>query len=79
MNLNPPTAVMSAVITLAIDVLSARLLTLLCMTMMFALTAWTLYQPDYLRIVATAVFGLVCFLPIIALERRQFPPGDSNG
>lgn len=79
MNLNPPTAVMSAVITLAIDVLSARVLTLTSMVMMFALTAWTLYQPDYLRIVATAVFGLVCFLPVIALERRQFPQGDSNG
>lgn len=79
MQMQPPTAVMQAVMTLAIDVLSARLLTMLCMTMMFSLTAWTLYSPDYLRIVATAVFGLVCFLPIIALERRQFPQGDSNG
>jgi hypothetical protein len=76
MNAPAPQAVLNAITALAMDVLSARVLTLLCMTMMFALTAWTLYNPDYLRIVATAVFGLVCFLPIIALERRQ--QGDSS-
>jgi hypothetical protein len=64
-------SVLTAVYTIALDVLSARTLTLASMVMMFALTAWTLYQPDYLRIVATSIFGLLCFLPVVALERRQ--------
>lgn len=75
MNLNVNPAVLSAVISMGIDVLSARVCTLTAMCMMFALSAWTLYQPDYLRIVETAIFGLIVFLPVIALERRQIQSG----
>jgi hypothetical protein len=71
MQMQPPTAVMSAVMTLALDVLSARVLTLVALLLFAGLTSWAMYAPDYLRLVALGIFGICAFLPIIALERRQ--------
>lgn len=78
MNMNPPHAVMSAVMRLAIDVLSARVLTLLAMLLMAGLTSWAMWEPEWLRLAALGIFGVTVFLPVIALERRQTIQGDSH-
>lgn len=71
MNLSTPSAVTSAVFAVALDVLSARLLTLLAMLLSAGLAAWSMWQPDWMRLATLAIFGITIFLPIIKLETQQ--------
>lgn len=49
-------------INLALQLLSQRVFSFLCLTLTAAAFGWCLYDPNVLRIVASSIFGLVCLL-----------------
>lgn len=55
----------------ALGVLNARLLTLLALAAATALFAWTLYQPDVLRLATSCAFALLVFWPVQRLEHQR--------
>ena len=60
-----------AILALALDVITPRLITMTALFLFAGLAAWAMWQPDYLRLVTLAIFGLCAFLPIVRLESNQ--------
>ena len=56
-------------IATGMKVLSARLLMILSMVMVFALACATMYDPTPIRLATVAVFGLIVFWPVCRLDR----------
>lgn len=49
-------------INLALQLLSQRVFSFLCLTLTAAAFGWCLYDPTVLRIVTSSIFGLLCLL-----------------
>ena len=60
-----------AVVALALDVVTPRVLTLAAMASMLGLAAWVMWQPDYYRLAVLALWGVLVFLPVVKLETQQ--------
>jgi hypothetical protein len=59
----------------ATRILAVRLLTLLCLAMVFGLFCWAMYLGTNLALGTAAGFGLIVFLPVLAADRRR---GNEN-
>ena len=60
-----------AILALALDVITPRLITMTALFLFAGLAAWAMWQPDYLRLAALGIFGLCAFLPVVKLESQQ--------
>lgn len=60
-----------AMMALAIDVLTPRVLTVTAMVFMLGLAGWVMYAPDYYRLAVLALWGVLVFLPVVRLETKQ--------
>jgi|FreactTroBogLake_1042271.scaffolds.fasta_scaffold23983_3 hypothetical protein len=60
-------------VRLALQVLSDRLLTIMGLTMAFALACWTMWWPEQNRVITLVIFVIFTYLVIKAKEK------DSNG
>jgi hypothetical protein len=67
MNLRTP----DALVALALDIITPRAMTLTAMTMMLGLACWEMWQPDYQRLAALALWGIFVFLPVVKLETQH--------
>ena len=59
------------VVNLALKVLSERLLTLLALLTSFALGCWTMWGPEWERVVTLAIFVLFAYLLVYSKERTR--------
>jgi predicted membrane protein len=66
-NVDPRIAMMF--IATGLSVLNARLLMVLSMLMVFALSCEAMYDPTWIRLATVAVFGLIVFWPVCRLDR----------
>lgn len=60
-----------SLITLALRVISERLLTLCSLFLSFVLACWTMIDPAYERLVMAMFFAAFSYLIIAAKERNQ--------
>ena len=67
MNLKTP----EAMLALALDIITPRVMTMTAMVFMLGIAAWVLYAPDYYRLAVLMVWGIFVFLPIVKLETQQ--------
>ena len=61
-------------VRLALNVVSERVITILGLSMSFALACWTMWGPEWDRVVTLGIFILFSYLVIISTKR-----GSSNG
>ena len=66
-NVDPRIAMMF--IATGLKVLSARVMLIISMVMIFALSCDAMYEPNWIRLATVAVFGLMVFWPICRLDR----------
>jgi ABC-type multidrug transport system permease subunit len=59
------------VLNLALKVLSERLLSLLALLTSFALGCWTMWGPEWERVVTLAIFVLFAYLLVYSKERTR--------
>jgi len=59
------------VLNLALKVLSERLLSLLSFLTSFALGCWTMWGPEWERVVTLAIFVLFAYLLVYSKERTR--------
>jgi hypothetical protein len=73
----------AALFRIALGVITDRLLTIVALSMTFALATWIMNNPDWLRLCAFAVFCVCVFLPVLYKERNHeqtiSKPVHSNG
>lgn len=67
-----------ALIVLALDVLSARLLGLIALVTACVVWAGVIYDPEMWRIVAAGTFSILVFLPAMALYWRAGMTGEGE-
>lgn len=58
-------------ITLALKVISERLLTLCGLVMSFVLACWTMVEPTWERLGMSAFFAMFSYLMVMAKERKE--------
>jgi len=58
-------------ITVGMQILSARIMLLLAISMAFSLFCWAMYIPDTNRIVIATLFGVLVFIPILTLDKKE--------
>ena len=56
---------------IALGVLSDRLTTLAALAMTFALSAWAMQEPTWMRMAIAAFFAVCVFIPCIIKERTR--------
>jgi hypothetical protein len=61
----------AALLSLALGVITDRLLTIVALSMTFALATWIMNNPDWLRLCAFGVFCVCVFLPVLYKERNR--------
>jgi hypothetical protein len=61
----------AALLSLALGVITDRLLTIICLIMTFALATWIMNNPDWLRLAAFGWFSMIVFLPVLYKERTR--------
>jgi hypothetical protein len=61
------------IVQTGLKVLSARVLLVLAMLMVFGLTCAAMWAPTYERIGLVALFGVIVFWPICKMDRRLAP------
>ncbi len=66
------------IVTLALKVLSERLLTLLSLLTSFALGCWTMWGPVWERVVTLGIFVVFAYLLVYSRERKS-REDHSNG
>ena len=66
------------IVTLALKVLSERLLSLLSLLTSFALGCWTMWGPVWERVVTLGIFVVFAYLLVYSRERKS-REDDSNG
>ena len=58
-------------LSLALGVITDRLITVIGLGMTFGLACWTMQQPDLTRLAAFAFFAVSVFLPCLFKERNR--------
>jgi len=73
-------------ITTGLRVLSARLMLLLTLALVFALFCWAMYDPTWTRVACCTIFAVLVYLPVIRIDagtKRErdviSPDGGENG
>ena len=61
----------AALLSLALSVITDRLLTIVCLIMTFVLATWIMNNPDWLRLATFAWFSTCVFLPVLYKERNR--------
>ena len=56
----------------------ARVLTILALSMTFALACWTMWGPSYERIAALLIFAITVFLPSLMKETKHDDDDESS-
>jgi|APCry1669192269_1035402.scaffolds.fasta_scaffold09624_4 hypothetical protein len=64
------------VIHAATRILAVRVMTMVCLVMVFGLFCWAMYLGTPVAVATAAGFGLIIFLPVLATDRRT---GGGNG
>ena len=59
------------VLSIALGVITDRLITVISLGMTFGLACWTMQQPDLLKLGTFAFFAISVFLPCLFKERRN--------
>ena len=59
------------ILSIALGVITDRLITVIGLGMTFGLACWTMQQPDLLRLAAFAFFAISVFLPCLFKERNR--------
>lgn len=60
-------------VEVALRVLSRRFLTILALTMVFALYSWAMVEGNLIHFLIAGAFGLTVFLPVLVQDRREVP------
>ena len=81
MDMQPDLKVIVKFAQVAMSVLTARALTWATMLITALLFAYTLYEPNVLRLAASTIFGLLVFWRVTWVEKSQQPKpqGENNG
>lgn len=58
-------------LSLALGVITDRLITVISLVMTFVLATWIMNNPDWLRLTAFAFFAVSVFLPCLFKERKR--------
>jgi hypothetical protein len=61
----------AALLSLALSVITDRLLTIVCLIMTFALSTWIMNNPDWVRAATFGWFSVFVFLPVLYKERNR--------
>jgi predicted PurR-regulated permease PerM len=56
-----------------LKVLSARIVLILTLLMVFSLFCWAMYDPTYNRIACAGIFAILVYLPVVSLDRKESP------
>lgn len=67
-------AATARLLSLALGVITDRLLTIVALGMTFGLATWIMNNPDWLRLATFAFFACTVFLPILYKERKREQP-----
>jgi len=59
------------IVRIGITVLSERLLTILCMTMAFALACWAMWDPMDGRLITLGLFAILVYIPLMLQQRKK--------
>lgn len=54
-----------------LTVLSNGVLIFTTLILNFALFAWAVYEPDYLRFATAGLFSITCFYPVLRMKTTQ--------
>jgi hypothetical protein len=58
-------------VKIGLVVIQTRIMVLLGLLLSAGGTAWTLYEPTWERVAASALFAILVFWPVIRLERKD--------
>lgn len=61
-----------AIVRLALNVISERLLTIVALLLVFGLACWTMYDPTYIRLGTMAFFAIFSFLLLKTRKRENY-------
>jgi hypothetical protein len=61
----------AALLSLALAVITDRLLTIIALGMTFALATWIMNNPDWVRLATFGFFCVSVFLPVLYKERKR--------
>jgi hypothetical protein len=67
------------IVRIGITVLSERLLTILCMTMAFALACWAMWDPMEGRLITLGLFAILVYIPLMLQQRKKNEDSTSEG
>ena len=71
MGLNMDSNLLLKVVRISLKLVVARVLTILALSMTFALACWTMWGPSYERIAALLIFAITVFLPSLMKETKH--------
>ena len=66
------------VVRVSLKLVVARVLTILALSMTFALACWTMWGPSYERIAALLIFAITVFLPSLMKETKHDDDDESS-
>ena len=66
------------VVRISLKLVVARVLTILALSMTFALACWTMWGPSYERIAALLIFAITVFLPSLMKETKHDDDDESG-
>jgi hypothetical protein len=78
MGLNMDTNLLLKVVRISLKLVVARVLTILALSMTFALACWTMWGPSYERIAALLIFAITVFLPSLMKETKHDDDDESG-
>jgi hypothetical protein len=72
----PPTnyGTVTAVLTMALQTLSTRIVILLAMAMVFGLFSWAMWMHEWISVATASAFALLVFLPVFLRSQPACPP-----
>lgn len=65
------TKVLLLYLRVGLQVVSARLVLLIGLALVFALFCWAMARPEWERIACATIFALLVFLPCVAVDRSM--------
>ena len=66
------------VVRVSLKLVVARVLTILALSMTFALACWTMWGPSYERIATLCIFAIAVFLPSLIKETKHDQHDESG-
>jgi len=78
MRLNMDSNLLLKVVRISLKLVVARVLTILALSMTFALACWTMWGPSYERIAALLIFAITVFLPSLMKETKHDDDDESG-